>query len=744
MSETSVSARIAPLHFDECAREPIQIPGSIQPHGYLFVLDDTDFRIVSVSQNAADILSLPTRAIIGHPIDEFLVSETTIGLTATFETGEPVIRVRFQQSLVAGECTGLIHRSAGLVLLEIAPQIPAEHAEAVFGQVHLAIERIHNSESTASACEILAAEIRRLSGFDRVMVYRFDPDWNGEVIAEDKAADAHSYRGHAFPASDIPAQARALYTRNTVRLIPDTNYIPSQLVPPELPLTGRPIDLSSVMLRSISPVHLEYLANMGVVSSMSVSIVRDGRLWALVACHHPSPRFLPYRVLQGCELMAQAVAWYLDADERKLAAACVATVRHLEAGLAGRAEDMLDYRHRLEPIAPALLALTGSQGLAICGDQDIWSAGQVPADDQIMELVKWLRTRDEKRVITDRLPALFAAVEDCSAIASGIAAVVLADGWLIWFRAEWQHTLTWAGQPVKLDRDGAAGSRISPRTSFASWHENVRARSRPWTMSDQFAVDQVQMLILRAAMDGHMQRAFRHRRLESIGQVASGFAHEVSSLLQPIVSMAQMTREDHQADPVLIKSMDAILDSARRVSEIVHGMLLYVERPSTQLPPVWLGKTLLTELDALRRTVPSSVRIDLKMPDVDVAVAIHPSQLVLIIKNLIGNAVHALAGSGKISVSVDKLAVAGSMRLPSGHYQRISIADDGPGIPPAQLDRIFEPFFTTKNVGEGIGLGLSIVHGIVESCGGGITVRNLPEGGAAFDVILPAMQLVHP
>ncbi len=151
MSETSVSARIAPLHFGMRA-EPIQIPGSIQPHGYLFVLDDTDFRIVSVSQNAADILSLPTRAIIGHPIDEFLVSETTIGLTATFETGEPVIRVRFQQSLVAGECTGLIHRSAGLVLLEIAPQIPAEHAEAVLGQVHLAIERIDSSEFTASAC----------------------------------------------------------------------------------------------------------------------------------------------------------------------------------------------------------------------------------------------------------------------------------------------------------------------------------------------------------------------------------------------------------------------------------------------------------------------------------------------------------------------------------------------------------------------------------------------------------------
>jgi len=749
MSESPVAARISVLDFDDCAREPIQIPGSIQPHGYLFVLDDVDLRVVAVSQNAAEILNLAATAMIGRPIDEFLVSETTAGLNAAFASGETAIRVRFRQTTIAGECTGLVHRSAGIILLEIAPRIPAEHAEAIFGQIHLAIERIHNSETTISACEVLATEIRRLCGFDRVMVYRFDPEWNGEVIAEDKAAEAHSYRGHAFPASDIPAQARALYTRNTVRLIPDTKYIPSTLVPQVLALTGRPIDLSSVMLRSIAPVHLEYLANMGVVSSMSVSIVRDGRLWALVACHHPTPRFLPHRVLQGCELMAQAIAWYLDADERKVAAACVATVRHLEASLAGYAENKLDYRYRLESIAPALLALTASQGLAICGDQDVWSAGQVPADDQILDLVKWLRMRDERRLIADRLPVLFPAAKSYCAVASGIAAIELADGWLIWFRAEWRHTLTWAGEPVKLVRDGTPGSGIRPRKSFASWHESVCERSRPWTASDLFALDQVQMLILRAAMDDHLQRAFCRSRLESIGQVASGFAHEVGSLLQPIVSIAQMTQEDHQADRVLVKAMDVVLDSAKRASEIVQGMLLYVRRSSTEQPPVWLGQTVASELDALLGTIPSDVRIDLKMPDVDVSVAIQPSQVAQILKNLIGNAVHALAGRGKISVSVcvDECggaeSLAASMQLPSGNYRRISIADDGPGIPPALLDRIFEPFFTTKDVGEGVGLGLSIVHGIVESCGGGITVRNLPEGGAAFDVLLPAIKLSH-
>jgi light-regulated signal transduction histidine kinase (bacteriophytochrome) len=743
MSKTSIAAVLDPSHFEECAREPIQIPGSIQPHGYLFVLDAADYRVVAVSQNVADIVGLPAAAMIGTTIGDFLVLGTNDSLNAALalQTDETVFRVHFRQSTSVGECTGLVHRSVGLVLLEVTPRVPGERTEAVFGQVHRAIERIRNSDSLGRACEELASEIRRLTGFDRVMVYRFDPEWNGEVIAEDKAAEAHSYRGHAFPASDIPAQARALYARNTVRLIPDTSYVPSRLVPSVLASTGQPVDLSSVMLRSISPVHLEYLANMGVASSMSVSIVRDGRLWALVACHHPSPRFLPHRVLQGCELLAQATAWYLDADERKTSVACVAAVQGLEAQLATHGDSNSDYRRRLEPIGPALFALTDSQGFAICEDQRVWTAGRVPTDERILSLVEWLRTEGKKRLITDRLSDLLPAANNYRDFASGIAAIQFADGWLIWFRAEWQHTLTWAGEPVKIVQNGAGTPRISPRKSFASWHERVRGRSRPWTAADLFAVDQVQMLILRAALDDQMQRAFRRSRLESVGQVASGLAHEIGSLLQPIVSMAQMTQEDHKTDPALIEAMKLILNCANRAAEIVHGMLLYVRRPSEELPHLLLAKAVATELESLRCTVPPDVRVDLHTAEVEIRVAIQPAQLGQIIKNLVDNAVQALAGPGSISVTVDEFRAAATTQWPSGRYGRILIADDGPGIPPSALERVFEPFFTTKDVGKGTGLGLSIVHGIVESCGGIITARNLPEGGAGLDVLLPSVDL---
>ena len=303
---------------DICAREPIHIPGSIQPHGYLFVLNEADLTVAAVSGNAADALELPSTALIGRPIVAFIASTTSVDLEAALRApyAETEIRVRFLRSPLSDEWDGLIHRSEALMLLELVPRMPADRAETLFRQVRFAVERIRESAKEESACQALAVGIRRLTGFDRVMVYRFDLDWNGEVVAEDKAENACSYYGHTFPASDIPPQVRALYTSDPVRLIPDISYIPSRIYPATLTPSGQPIDLSKVILHSVSPVHLEYLANMGVVASMSVSVVRDGLLWGMVACHHFSPRSLSYAELQACEPLAQAMAWYLHTKDR--------------------------------------------------------------------------------------------------------------------------------------------------------------------------------------------------------------------------------------------------------------------------------------------------------------------------------------------------------------------------------------------------------------------------------------------
>ncbi len=499
----------AGAELDECAREPIHIPGSIQPHGFLFALSKAGLTVLAASRNAAEALGAQPGELIGRPIAELLISAMAENLEATFASQQSgaLFRIQFRDAPHLGDWDYMIHASEGSVILELIPHVGSGRLEALIGDVRYAVERIRRAAIPEDACDMLAKEIRALIGFDRVMVYRFDSDWNGEVIAEDRAADADSYRGHSFPASDIPAQARALYLLNTVRLIPDATYVPSPIIPPVLPSTGQPIDLSWAVLRSVSPIHLEYLRNMGVAASMSVSIVIGGKLWGLVACHHRKPRLLSNPILQSCELLAQAAAWYIDTHERTAVAERVEMARRIERELAAGANAQQDYRVKLASVAPALLDLTESQGLALFDRQSLWTAGQTPKKEQILALAEWLTELGEDEITTRSLPDRFPPAEKYLAAASGLAARVLpTGGWLMWFRAEWPHTLTWAGDPGKALNAKPGLGRINPRKSFASWRVSVGGQSRPWSVSALRALDEIQLLVLRSIMADQMRR----------------------------------------------------------------------------------------------------------------------------------------------------------------------------------------------------------------------------------------------
>jgi signal transduction histidine kinase/heme oxygenase len=239
------------------------------------------------------------------------------------------------------------------------------------------------------------------------------------------------------------------------------------------------------------------------------------------------------------------------------------------------------------------------------------------------------------------------------------------------------------------------------------------------------------------------ERAFQRRKLESIGQVASGLAHELSNLLQPILGMAQMAQEDHSDDADLAEAMAVILDSTRRAAVIVQGLLLYVRRSPRGLQKLWLAGAATRSVAAERRDLPAGIQLELLTAGADAWVAAQPDELCQIVKNLLDNAGHALGGNGVVTVAVEDVRVTDAqavrMRIAAGSYARLAVSDTGPGIPPALLDRVFEPFFTTKGIGKGTGLGLSIVQGIVRSWGGTITARNLPEHGATFEIMLPSI-----
>ncbi|MET1038893.1 MAG: GAF domain-containing protein, partial [Aeromicrobium sp.] len=294
-----------------CEQEPIHVPGAIQPHGLLLALDERQ-RIVTASRNCARLVGRSARDLIDTDVREILGSTLTTAVQHVVEAGDLGTPIRATMPAGHGDIAEasvdlIVHRSGNRLVIEIEPvSTPLPSQTVSYRTARAAVTRLTQSATTEELCQQLAAEIRRLTGFDRVMVYRFDEEWNGEVVAEERRDDLNPFLGLHYPSTDIPAQARRLYTVNWSRLIADVGYEPVALEPVIDPGTGTPLDLSHSVLRSVSPIHIEYLSNMGVSASMSVSMVKDGLLWGLVACHHYSgPLRVPYDARSAAEFLGQ-------------------------------------------------------------------------------------------------------------------------------------------------------------------------------------------------------------------------------------------------------------------------------------------------------------------------------------------------------------------------------------------------------------------------------------------------------
>jgi chemotaxis family two-component system sensor kinase Cph1 len=469
-------------HLSECDREPIHIPGSIQPHGVMLVAESTTLIVRHIGGDAAKMLGID--ADVDRPLAEFVGQ-------ANAEMAERVTKTAPKRAFIGtiekadrSSINITSHLTGGYLIVELEPKVGPEKSSAeLLGALETASAAFDQASTLKALCDAAAIEFRKLTRYDRVMVYRFLDDAAGEVLAEDRRADLHSFMNHHFPASDIPQQARALYIRNLLRVIPDVNYVAAALQPEWK--AGAPLDMSDSILRSVSPIHLQYLRNMGVAASASISIVKDGVLWGLIACHNETPRVIPYDLRAACRTLASNLARQIKTREETEAYRERLRIRGSEdetialLSRAGALDEEIE--HHLDELS----RLLSGDGFAVLRGSRISLIGACPSEDEVSRLAKWLIGKSAETIFaTNQLAALYPAAQSFENVAAGVLALLLSaeEPWLlIWFRAEEIQTVNWAGNPHKA-ADLKPGEILNPRTSFEAWQETVRGRARRWTL----------------------------------------------------------------------------------------------------------------------------------------------------------------------------------------------------------------------------------------------------------------------
>ncbi len=724
-----------------CDREPIHIPGAIQPHGVLLALQEPDLVINQASGNAPQLLRPDVSDLVGRPLSEVLSADAMATVQAAVRR-EVLAECNPLRLTVRNQvCDVVLHRHDGALIMEIEPRVQPAEAERTHHPLRHAVLRLQTASTLGELLEHGARAVSRLTGFERVLIYSFDEDGHGQVDAEVRADGFESYLGLHYPASDIPRQARDLYLRIGIRNIPDARYTPAPLIPPLRPDRAAPLDLSFAVLRSVSPVHLEYLANMGVRASMSISLVVGDRLWGLISCaQHSGPHHVPYEVRSDCELLGRTMALLVGAFEDRETAAARQRRRPALARLsvALRADD--DALAALLERPRELFELLRIDGAAILSE-DVQSAGRVPPPESIRAIAKVAQQWDDSGVFTtdslSRCASEFSAIAD---VASGLISFTLPGSpprRFLGFRPELAHTVNWGGDPRKLIEDDA-GARLHPRRSFALWREDVRWRSQPWQPTDQDAAEELRRLVVEVDLEKQVER--EQRAVRSRDDLVAVVSHDLKNPLNIIqmqaVLLRHVTGADHEDRSSRLRaSLDTIQRSVAHMDAMIHDLLdlsrieagRFVVQPQAEPMLPMVEEALL-----ILRPLADAKRLELRaVVESGVEVLADRERIFQVLSNLVGNAIKFTPAGGSIEL---RASAAKGRAL-------FAVTDTGPGLVPEQLAQLFNRYWQASKTGrDGSGLGLYIAKGIVEAHGGMIWAEHAEAGGATFKFTLPLVE----
>ena len=489
------------VDLSNCDREPIHIPGSIQPHGCLIVCDEAFQTIMRSSENAGAFLGKGDASLRGQKLHDLFDAEAVHDFrnAAASSSSEPVRPVMLAARTLGAQAFDVaVHRYKGAAVIEFEHSAP----ESLSGPLDLARALISATARVKDLDELFARTprlLRGLLGYDRVMIYQFSHDGAGKVIGEAKRSDLEGFKGQYFPGSDIPQQARRLYLQNRIRVISDANCVRVP-IDPVIDASGEALDLSYAHLRSVSPIHCEYLRNMGVGASMSISIVVDGALWGLIACHHYGPRVLSMPQRVAAEMFGEFFSLQLEAMSRKWRLDSAARARRALDRVMRDASYQGDVAGFLQNKLSDFTAFMPCDGVGLWLGGTWTTTGVTPPAKAAPPLMRFLGSVSNGRVwATHELTAQFPSSAEYADRVSGLIAIPLSQtprDYLIFFRKEVVHTVDWAGDPKKTYEVGPLGDRLTPRKSFAIWKETVERQSIPWTDDDREMAEATRTVLL--------------------------------------------------------------------------------------------------------------------------------------------------------------------------------------------------------------------------------------------------------
>ncbi|MDJ0736934.1 MAG: ATP-binding protein [Nostocaceae cyanobacterium] len=727
---------------------PIHISSQIQPHGVLFILTEPELRILQVSKNVSQVFGVSPENLLQTSLEELLdpfqIERIKAGLSEeSLDYINPTkiwVRKKGDEYVVFD---AIFHRnSEGFLILELEPAISQENIPFL-SFYHLARASINQLETTANNrdfCQIIVQEVRKVTGYDRVMLYKFDEDGHGSVLAEEKLETQESYLGLHYPESDIPKPARKLFCSNWIRLIPDTNYQPVEIFPVNNPVNQRPIDLTNSILRSASPCHIEYLHNMGVAASLTISLIKEGKLWGLIACHHQTPKYVSYELRKACEFLGRVIFSEISDREETEDYDYRMQLTNIQSTLIDYMSQEENFIDGLVKHQPNILDVTSAKGAAICFGGNYTLIGETPKEEDLNYLVQWLKDKVHEEVFyTDSLPLIYPEAQNYKNVASGLLAIPISKrNYVLWFRPEVIQTVNWGGDPNQaFELNNTEGNyRLCPRKSFEKWKETVSLTSLPWKAVEVKAALGLRKAIVNIVLRQADELAQLAQDLERSNAELKKFAyvasHDLQEPLNQVANYVQLLemRYNDELDEDAKEFINFAVEGVSLMQTLIDDVLAYskVDMQRIESQPTEVKQALDHALSNLRRRIQESGTV-ITQDELPTVMADN-TQLMQLFQNLIGNAIKFRSHKApEIHIGASRLE----------DEWLFSVRDNGIGIDPQFSDRIFVIFqrLHTRDEYPGTGMGLAICKKIVECHRGRIWVESQLGEGATFYFTIP-------